>query len=119
LLAPIIVTKLTFSRPSCSIFCARTKLIPRLTWDEENLAAAETERGTLMKIDEPKTPFVRYQPELENEDGGASPFHQLKRFGPHIDFIPLCQMYLPSNWTTRPQHRRLAPPSVRGQPKTH
>jgi len=46
----------------------------KLTWDEENIAAAETERGTLMKIDEPKTPFVRYQPELENEDGDVPSF---------------------------------------------
>jgi hypothetical protein len=47
-------------------------IICRLTWDEENLAATEIGKDSLMKIDEPKTPYVRYHVELENEnDGGA------------------------------------------------
>lgn len=30
-----------------------------MTWDEENLAATEIEKDSLMKITEPKTPYVR------------------------------------------------------------
>lgn len=30
-----------------------------LTWDEENLAATEIGKDSLMKITEPKTPYVR------------------------------------------------------------
>jgi protein phosphatase inhibitor 2 len=43
-----------------------------LQWDEENLAATEVQKDSLMKITEPKTPFVRYNAELdvvENMDG--------------------------------------------------
>ncbi|WVN87042.1 uncharacterized protein L203_102218 [Cryptococcus depauperatus CBS 7841] len=33
-----------------------------LQWDEANIALTEIQKDSLMKIDEPKTPFVRYDP---------------------------------------------------------
>lgn len=38
---------------------------PHLQWDEENLALTEIQKDSLMKITEPKTPFVRYNAELD------------------------------------------------------
>jgi len=46
-----------------------------LQWDEENLALTEIQKDSLMKITEPKTPFVRYNAELdivENMEGAPS-----------------------------------------------
>ncbi|KAH7102956.1 hypothetical protein BKA62DRAFT_698135 [Auriculariales sp. MPI-PUGE-AT-0066] len=40
-----------------------------LTWDEENIALTEIQKDSLMKITEPKTPYVRYNAltdEIEN-----------------------------------------------------
>ncbi|WOO78696.1 Protein phosphatase inhibitor 2 [Vanrija pseudolonga] len=34
-----------------------------LTWDEANIALTEIQKDSLMKIDEPKTPYVRYDAE--------------------------------------------------------
>jgi len=42
---------------------------PRLQWDEENLAATEIQKDSLMKITEPKTPFVRYNAETDTFEG--------------------------------------------------
>jgi len=44
-----------------------------LSWDEENLALTELQKDSLMKITEPKTPYVRYNAltdEVENLQGG-------------------------------------------------
>ncbi|KAK3832781.1 MAG: hypothetical protein J3R72DRAFT_527316 [Linnemannia gamsii] len=38
---------------------------PRLKWDEENLIITEAQKDSTMKIDEPKTPFVHYDHELD------------------------------------------------------
>ncbi|KAG0006293.1 hypothetical protein BGZ65_008784 [Modicella reniformis] len=38
---------------------------PRLKWDEESLAITEAQKDSTMKIDEPKTPFVYYNPDLD------------------------------------------------------
>ncbi|KAF9354787.1 hypothetical protein BGX26_007359 [Mortierella sp. AD094] len=38
---------------------------PRLKWDEENLMITEAQKDSTMKIDEPKTPFVHYNFELD------------------------------------------------------
>ncbi|KAF8982802.1 hypothetical protein BGZ46_000592 [Entomortierella lignicola] len=38
---------------------------PRLKWDEENLLITEAQKDSTMKIDEPKTPFVHYNFELD------------------------------------------------------
>ncbi|KAG0211881.1 hypothetical protein B0O80DRAFT_449327 [Mortierella sp. GBAus27b] len=37
----------------------------RLKWDEDNLATTEAQKDSTMKIDEPKTPYVHYNPELD------------------------------------------------------
>jgi len=51
-----------------------------LTWDEENLALTEIQKDSLMKITEPKTPFVRYNPITDEVEGGQS-YHD-SRIGP-------------------------------------
>jgi len=38
---------------------------PHLQWDEENLALTEIQKDSLMKITEPKTPYVRYNAETD------------------------------------------------------
>ncbi|KAG8900906.1 hypothetical protein FRB99_005675 [Tulasnella sp. 403] len=43
--------------------------VNHLTWDEENLAATEIGKDSLMKITEPKTPFVRYDAETDTVEG--------------------------------------------------
>lgn len=37
----------------------------RLKWDEENLIITEAQKDSTMKIDEPKTPYVHYNHELD------------------------------------------------------
>lgn len=44
----------------------------RLTWDEENLALTEVQKDSLMKITEPKTPYVRYNAETDEVEGFSS-----------------------------------------------
>lgn len=41
-----------------------------LQWDEENLALTEIQKDSLMKITEPKTPYVRYNAETDQVEGG-------------------------------------------------
>lgn len=40
-----------------------------LQWDEENLALTEVQKDSLMKITEPKTPYVRYNAETDEIEG--------------------------------------------------
>src|ERR1700733_15084739 len=49
--------------------------LPRssLQWDEENIALTELQKDSQMKITEPKTPYVRYNAELDEIEGGTSP----------------------------------------------
>lgn len=42
-----------------------------LQWDEANIALTEIQKDSLMKINEPKTPFVRYNAETDTVEGGA------------------------------------------------
>ena len=44
-----------------------------LQWDEENIALTEIQKDSLMKITEPKTPYVRYNAELDTVEGGTPP----------------------------------------------
>lgn len=45
---------------------------PRLKWDEVNLYMTEQDRGHTMKIDEPKTPYVKqYDPSQDEEEIAA------------------------------------------------
>jgi protein phosphatase inhibitor 2 len=41
-----------------------------LQWDEANIALTEIQKDSLMKITEPKTPYVRYNPETDEVEGG-------------------------------------------------
>ncbi|KAF8494116.1 hypothetical protein F5888DRAFT_1795179 [Russula emetica] len=41
----------------------------RLQWDEENIALTELQKDSQMKITEPKTPYVRYNAELDEVEG--------------------------------------------------
>ena len=43
-----------------------------LTWDEQNIAETEIGKDSLMKITEPKTPYVRYNAETDEVEGGVS-----------------------------------------------
>src|ERR1700730_13085 len=43
-----------------------------LQWDEENIALTEIQKDSLMKITEPKTPYVRYNAETDEVEGGES-----------------------------------------------
>ncbi|KAL4260668.1 Protein phosphatase inhibitor 2 (IPP-2) [Pleurotus pulmonarius] len=45
-----------------------------LQWDEENLALTEIQKDSLMKITEPKTPYVRYNAELDTVEGDIPGF---------------------------------------------
>jgi len=42
-----------------------------LQWDEENIALTEIQKDSLMKITEPKTPYVRYNAETDEIEGGT------------------------------------------------
>jgi hypothetical protein len=42
-----------------------------LQWDEANIALTEIQKDSLMKITEPKTPYVRYNPETDEVEGGT------------------------------------------------
>lgn len=45
---------------------------PRLKWDEANLYLTEQERGNTMKIDEPKTPYVKQYDPMEDAEEMAA-----------------------------------------------
>ncbi|KAI0262846.1 hypothetical protein BGY98DRAFT_702789 [Russula aff. rugulosa BPL654] len=46
----------------------------RLQWDEENIALTELQKDSQMKITEPKTPYVRYNAELDEIEGDIPTF---------------------------------------------
>jgi len=46
-----------------------------LQWDEENLALTEIQKDSLMKITEPKTPFVRYNADTDTIEGDIPGFN--------------------------------------------
>ncbi|KAF8338549.1 hypothetical protein F5887DRAFT_982725 [Amanita rubescens] len=46
-----------------------------LQWDEENLALTEIQKDSLMKITEPKTPYVRYNAETDEVEGDIPDLH--------------------------------------------
>lgn len=54
-------------------------LTNRLKWDEESLIITEAQKDSTMKIDEPKTPFIHYDHELDrvlDADGNSSSFRE-------------------------------------------
>ncbi|CAE8630117.1 unnamed protein product, partial [Polarella glacialis] len=44
-----------------------------ITWNEENIAEHDKERGTRQKIDEPPTPFVRSPLSVSEDEGERTP----------------------------------------------
>ncbi|KAF9085167.1 hypothetical protein BGX29_002127 [Mortierella sp. GBA35] len=56
-------TKGILKRPAAQP--AQEERAPRLKWDEENLTITEAQKDSTMKIDEPKTPYVHYDHELD------------------------------------------------------
>jgi hypothetical protein len=67
-----------------------------LQWDEENLALTEIQKDSLMKITEPKTPYVRYNAELdivENLEGPLSSKITLSLLGPNSDALIYLNRY--------------------------
>ncbi|KAJ7693854.1 hypothetical protein B0H17DRAFT_1058487 [Mycena rosella] len=67
-----------------------------LQWDEENLALTEIQKDSLMKITEPKTPYVRYNAETDTVEGEI----------PNLD---LNGQYVWSNGTSNPTSPILSP----------
>lgn len=57
--------------PSLCVFRDVCRERSSLQWDEENLALTEVQKDSLMKITEPKTPFVRYNAETDTVEGGG------------------------------------------------
>ena len=55
-------------RPFISILTPRELI--SLQWDEQNIALTEIQKDSLMKITEPKTPYVRYNAETDEIEGG-------------------------------------------------
>ncbi|KAF9924198.1 hypothetical protein FBU30_005793 [Linnemannia zychae] len=53
-------TKGILKRPAAH--SAHEERAPRLKWDEENLTTTEAQKDSTMKVDEPKTPYVYYDP---------------------------------------------------------
>lgn len=60
----------------CFLSAQRVAHIPcpfsSLQWDEANIALTEIQKDSLMKITEPKTPYVRYNAETDEVEGGTS-----------------------------------------------
>ncbi|KAF8841605.1 hypothetical protein BDN67DRAFT_967029 [Paxillus ammoniavirescens] len=52
-----------------------------LQWDEDNIALTEIEKDSLMKITEPKTPYVRYNAETDEVEGDIPDLHLGARAG--------------------------------------
>ncbi|KAH9482366.1 Protein phosphatase inhibitor 2 [Psilocybe cubensis] len=69
-----------------------------LQWDEENLALTEIGKDSLMKITEPKTPYVRYNAETDEIEGdipnldlgysASSPLHDHHPESPTMSVSP-------------------------------
>ncbi|KAF8076745.1 hypothetical protein FPV67DRAFT_1472533 [Lyophyllum atratum] len=55
-----------------------------LQWDEENLALTEIQKDSLMKISEPKTPYVRYNAETDEVEGEIPQFDLDGRYIPPL-----------------------------------
>ncbi|KAF8559441.1 hypothetical protein OG21DRAFT_1480784 [Imleria badia] len=57
-----------------------------LQWDEANIALTEIQKDSLMKITEPKTPYVRYNPETDEVEGDIPDLHLGARASSPSDF---------------------------------
>ncbi|KIJ69798.1 hypothetical protein HYDPIDRAFT_77607 [Hydnomerulius pinastri MD-312] len=59
-----------------------------LQWDEESLALTEMQKDSLMKITEPKTPYVRYNAETDEVEGDIPDLSLGARASPPTTYSP-------------------------------
>jgi protein phosphatase inhibitor 2 len=71
------------------ILMSLVRIFSSLQWDEENLALTEIQKDSLMKITEPKTPYVRYNAETDEVEGGMQGFIFLKISSSHAPTIDI------------------------------
>ncbi|KAL0950202.1 hypothetical protein HGRIS_010194 [Hohenbuehelia grisea] len=98
-----------------------------LQWDEENIALTEIQKDSLMKITEPKTPYVRYNAELDEVEGDIPGFDLNASApgsaGPNSPNIPTsfggsAPTVEPSSGESPPSSRRTSVSSAGGRPST-
>ncbi|KAJ2722765.1 hypothetical protein GGI07_003093 [Coemansia sp. Benny D115] len=75
-----------------------------LRWDEDNLRITEAQKDAKMKVDEPKTPYIRYNPELdadlqEMEDLRLAP-EPSSRSSSVVSSPKRAQVVAPSDWAS-------------------
>ncbi|KAG1763166.1 hypothetical protein EDD22DRAFT_888323 [Suillus occidentalis] len=58
-----------------------------LQWDEENLALTEIQKDSLMKITEPKTPYVRYNAETDQVEGEIPSLDLGGHMSPSMEYL--------------------------------
>ncbi|TFK25942.1 hypothetical protein FA15DRAFT_667935 [Coprinopsis marcescibilis] len=96
-----------------------------LQWDEENLALTEINKDSLMKITEPKTPYVRYNALTDEIEGEIPEFHLSggysslgeQEVGSPIPTSPLAQVHPQAVEESGPSSRRTSISST-GRPGT-
>ncbi|KAI9303907.1 hypothetical protein BJ944DRAFT_94590 [Cunninghamella echinulata] len=55
---------------------------PHLKWDEDNLMITEQQKTSTMKIDEPKTPYIRYDAETDQVYNAPENLGHRAKLGP-------------------------------------
>ncbi|KAF8204776.1 hypothetical protein BJ912DRAFT_939279 [Pholiota molesta] len=92
-----------------------------LQWDEENLALTEIGKDSLMKITEPKTPYVRYNAETDTVEGDIPNLDLGFPRSPEEELRPLSPAISASSTganTSGPSSRRTSISSIGGRPGT-
>jgi protein phosphatase inhibitor 2 len=59
-------------------------ILDSLTWDEANLLETEIQKDSLMKITEPKTPYVRYNAETDEVEGMSGKYVRKSLYFAHV-----------------------------------
>jgi len=77
-----------------------------LQWDEENLALTEIQKDSLMKITEPKTPYVRYNAETDEVEGDIPNLDLSGRFSASYQISPVLSHSPTGADTSGPSSRR-------------
>ncbi|KAJ2854867.1 hypothetical protein GGI22_004341 [Coemansia erecta] len=72
-----------------------------LRWDEDNLRITEAQKDAKMKVDEPKTPYIRYNPDLDEDD--IEEMEDLK-LAPDVSSVP-------SSTASSPKRAHIIPPA--------
>lgn len=87
-----------------------------VVWDEENLAVNELAKDSTMKIDEPKTPWVNYNPETDEVMDLDSQSRRAPKWGAGSDAFCSCAQRSPASSSARLKTSRTGPttaPSAR------